>query len=326
MTGSRCHHYSAQGFAVAPNIYSAEEIKSIRRRCRREVFRAEPDTQYGENLLGRPVVFQKDPEFLEMVLTNKVIGKFKEFIGTNELVWIPESGISVQSSPPWHTDTTTPAIDGYDFRSKGLNVCRLLIYINPISAKHGGGICFRIGSQLISEELHASDKVMVENRRRLLEDYKSKTYYVGRSQQSAKKSIIQGWLYSNLVIRLKCMNETRRSLHNGEKEEEARELVNSEICLLTQSCDGIFFDFKLHHKGSRPTSWWSIPRSFFKQKILVAVTLGANDATTREYIQYLRFRACIDPTYVSCYRDLSERSIRYLREKGITCDSVGWEG
>lgn len=278
--------FKENGFVLFKNVLSSEEITKFRNECEHLVKQSK-DVLQGDTDHIRNNVLVRSDLILKTFLQTKVVEKIEQVCGKNFLI-LPEISIMQSQYGGWHKDTTSIELFGHSFHKKDdFNVVNVAIYCQD-NGELGGGLDVVPGS-------HKSDDSFVEHYKKISADTKKQE----KPQSALQKAITYVMSKCNAVlvkIRLREAKEPKRFA----KGTITYPLASSDkrpgkFTIPTTKGDIVIFDLRMDHKASWPKTEFD-PFTVPNKYAFFAIC-GANNATTQEYIQYLKERSQTQDSY-----------------------------
>ncbi|MEP7197406.1 MAG: phytanoyl-CoA dioxygenase family protein [Saprospiraceae bacterium] len=155
--------FKKNGYFIARNIYSINEIKSLR-----NIFDSWFDRQIWKNNWSDSEsiindIYTHEPEIAKILFNQKYFDVIKDLLG-KELIFLPECAIHKNRFIDWHKDTTSQEKEGHDFH-KGDKNCFLqcAIYLQD-NGVNGGGLTVIPGTQKNEDRFLAFHRPNILNR------------------------------------------------------------------------------------------------------------------------------------------------------------------
>ena len=283
MATSLSDQLSSKGFVVLQSMLQHAEISGYRERLS-GIFASPPAPQYGDSAMVRVTILPRYEWLAELFFSDRVQSSLHELFG-EEYVLFPDNSVMDSQYGDWHTDTTSSELAGQTFRQNpDFGVFNVAFYFQA-NDEHGGGLDVVPGS-------HLRDDTFLEKVRLKNEAYRlAQAAPAGREKR--RHTPIRDLLRPFVPERL--LAARRRHLASEALPTKEQSNQPGEFTIAQRSGDLVVFDLRLSHKASWPRDRAPIPAA--ARKFALFVICGRNNATSRQYRDYLALRAQTEPVY-----------------------------
>lgn len=258
MTGT-LEHFQREGYALFPNVLSAQQIATLRATSA-EIFANAP-LQLGDTPTVRLDVFTRYSAFLWLWEHPPFVDALRTLFGPDFAV-VTESAIHDSGFGGWHRDTESQEVHGERFHHDAdFAVGQVGIYLQDNVGDYGGGLDVVPRAHVERDPWHALWKLKLHY------------LYHERTPSLLKRAI--------------------RPVFKFPRPIDAEEFERRKLAISSKAGDVVVFDLRIPHKASHPRI---TPVPDAHRKLALFVVCGRNNRGTRQYRDYIARR--IDYTYL----------------------------